>query len=85
MQWMESACFAYFSKKGEWELKSKKVAMISDWKLAWQTGGGQRGRGVWSLFCYEDSKEVADHLWDHPFCFVFHNPFLSLSLNLQTY
>lgn len=66
MQWMESAYFAYFSKKGEWELKSKKVAVISDWKLAWQTGGGQRGRGVWSLFCYEDSKEVADHLWDHP-------------------
>ena len=65
MQWMESAYFAYFSKKGEWELKSKKVAVISDWKLAWQTGGGQRGRGVWSLFCYEDSKEVADHLWDH--------------------
>lgn len=47
--------------------------------------GGQRSRGVPSLCCYKDSLEVANHLWDHPLCFVFRNPFLSLSLNLQTY
>lgn len=85
MQWTGSACFVCFLIKSE--VGIEKQESQSEPRLEGGTADTERVEGAREPgFCVvnEDSREVADHLWNHHLCLVFFNPFLSLLLNLQT-
>lgn len=75
-------CIFKKKKKGTWELKTK-VGVIPD-GMAEMWGSRQQGH-LESVLLERARKWLTTSVWNHPLCFIFCNPFLSLSLNLQTY